>query len=104
MEQSISSVSPVAFARLAWGVGSIAREHGLVVPGFRDAPPGVSRHLRRRTGREPVVVVVVQGQTEADVRRDLVDGVLAVNRGADPSLVSKFCRHVGVPAPVGLAA
>jgi hypothetical protein len=104
MEQRIASVSPVAFARLAWGVGSVAREHGLVVPGFRDAPPGVSRHLRRRSGREPVVVVVVQGQTEADVRRDLVDGVLAVNRTADPLLVSQFCRHVGVASPAALAA
>jgi hypothetical protein len=90
------ALSPVAFARLVWRVGEVARRFGLSVPGFRDAPTGVVRHLRRRAGQQPVVVLTVRNRTESAVLADVVDGVLAVNPGVDPAIVEAFIDELQI--------
>jgi hypothetical protein len=97
-------LSPVAFARLVWRVGEVARSYGLSVPGFRDVPAGVVRHLRRRPGQQPVVVLTVGHRPEADVLEDVIDGVLAVNPGVDPAAVERFIADLYVTRVVVSAA
>ncbi len=90
--------SAIGFARLVWSVGAAARASGLLVPGFIDVPNGTKRHLRRRPGHKPVVVLAVRGRSVADVQDDLVAGVLAANRGSPPHLVSAFLAETGTPS------
>jgi hypothetical protein len=100
----------VLFARLVWWVSAAAREAGLMVPAFRDSPQSSARHLRRRPGQLPVVVVAVGGRPVSDVLADVVAGFLAVNRDASPVAVESFIAtaHGTLPSrpgpSIGLAA
>jgi hypothetical protein len=87
--------SAIQFARLVWAVSAAARVAGLLVPGFKDAPVGSARHLRRRPGFVPVVVLAVRGRCLADVQDDIVAGVLAVNRDSQPADIQSFLVSVG---------
>jgi hypothetical protein len=100
----MNTVSPVAFARMVWRVSEVARSHGLSVPGFRDDPSGVVRHLRRRPGQQPVVVLTVGQRSEGLVREDVIDGVLAVNPLADPRVVEAFIAELCIDRIVISAA
>jgi hypothetical protein len=56
---------------------------GLVAPSFRSPPavPGVDRTLRRQPDGGGVTVAIrLWGRSFADIRADMVDGVLAANR------------------------
>jgi hypothetical protein len=87
--QGISTQFPsMQFAHVVWRVGAIARQYGLVVPGFRDSRTVSVRVVRRRAGHGPVVVIPTVGRSADQVVVDVVDGVLAVN-----SLVSVPARQ-----------
>jgi hypothetical protein len=100
----LPELTTVGFARLVWRVGEVARANGLVVPGFRDVPAGVARHLRRRPGQQPVVVLSVKGRPEADVLGDVVDGVLAVNPAIDLAVAHAFAAELGLNRSVTSSA
>lgn len=87
--------SAIEFARLVWAVSAAARHTGLLVPGFKDAPVGSTRHLRRRSGFVPVVVLPVRGRCLSDVQDDIVAGVLAVNRDSPLTAVNAFVEATG---------
>lgn len=84
--------SAIGFARLVWCIGAAARAAGLLVPGFIDVPDGTNRHLRRRHGHSPVVVLAVRGRPVSDVRDDLIAGVLAANRGSPSQFITAFLQ------------
>jgi hypothetical protein len=57
---------------------------GLVAPSFRSPPadPGVDRTLRRQPGGGVAIAIRLWGRSFADIRADMIDGVLAANRVA----------------------
>jgi hypothetical protein len=71
------------FAWASRDLAKAAARLGLVAPSFRSPPavPGVDRTLRRRhhDGGGAVVAVRLWGRSFADIRADMVDGVLAAN-------------------------
>jgi hypothetical protein len=69
------------FAETARQLGAAARAAGLMVPAFRCPPrvPGAERTVRRYPGGS-VVSVVLKGREQHDVQRDMVEGVLVVNK------------------------
>jgi len=69
------------FADTARRLGAAARAAELEVPAFRCPPrvPGAHRTLRRYPGGA-VISVVLKDRQFAEVRADMVEGVLAVNR------------------------
>ena len=69
------------FADTARRLGAAARAADLEVPAFRCPPrvPGAHRTLRRYPGGS-VISVVLKDRQFAEVRADMVEGVLAVNR------------------------
>lgn len=87
--------SAIEFARLVWAVSAAARDAGLLVPGFKDAPLGSARHLRKRSGFVPVVVLPVRGRCLSGVQDDIVAGVLAVNRDSPLTAVKAFVEATG---------
>ena len=68
------------FADTARRLGAATRAAGLVVPAFRAPPrlPGAARTLRRYSGG--AVVSVRLDRPFDEVRADMVEGVLRVNR------------------------
>jgi hypothetical protein len=68
------------FADAARCLGAAARSAGLVVPAFRSPPrvPGAARTLRRYPGG--AVVSVRLDRPFEEVRADMVEGVVVVNR------------------------
>ena len=71
---------PIRFADLARRIGAAARAAGLVVPAYRTPPrrAGVTRTIRRLPGG-PVVAVRLRLRPQADVVRDMVEGVVVAN-------------------------
>jgi hypothetical protein len=102
--RSFERCTAVVFARLVWAVGAAAREVGLVVPGFKDVPGGTVRHLRRRAGCQPLVVLTVTDRSLTDVRADVIEGVLAANRDAPAELRAAFAAVMQRGQPVQSAA
>jgi hypothetical protein len=94
LSRPVSGCTTLEFARMVWAVGAAARQAGLEVPGFVDAAPEVVRHVRRRPGRDPVVVIGVHGRSTHVVRLDVIEGVLAINRRADPDAVRRFLAEL----------
>jgi hypothetical protein len=74
------------FAAAARAVGHVARQHGLMVPGFRSPPrvPGADRTLRRRPDGGAVVSVRLRGRPWMASVSDMVDGVVVANRLTGP--------------------
>lgn len=75
------------FTSLALLLSTWARAHSLQAPQYRSPPRmlGVSRSLRRAPGCRPVVSVRLVGRDRAEVVRDMVDGLLAVNPVPGPT-------------------
>jgi hypothetical protein len=82
------------FAHVVWQVGAIARQFGLVVPGFRDSRTVPVRVVRRRVGHGPVVVIPTIGRSADQVMVDVVEGVLAVNTNVPAAARHAFLADV----------
>lgn len=95
------------FADAARSLGAAARSAGLVVPAFRSPPrvPGAARTLRRYPGG--AVVSVTLDRPFDEVRADMVEGVVVVNR-LDGEAAMRFrtalLDAVGAPTPEGAEA
>ena len=89
------------FARLTELLGSVAREEGLVVPGFRSPPrrSGLLRSIRRDARGTATVAVALRGRPAAAVVADLLDGIVAVN-----ALDDRQARRLHTLARARLAA
>ena len=79
----MDEVQPISpwFARASRALSHAARQLGLAAPAFRSPPllAGVDRSLARRPEGGAVVAVRLRGRSQAEIRADMVDGVLAAN-------------------------
>jgi hypothetical protein len=81
------AATSLRFASAARTLGVVARQRGLVVPGFRSPPrlAGAERTLRRRRDGGSVVAILLRGRPWVAVLGDMIEGVIVANRlaGAD---------------------
>jgi hypothetical protein len=79
----MDDVQPISpwFSRASRALTAAARGLGLAAPSFRSPPllAGVDRSLGRRPEGGAVVAVRLRGRSQAQIRADMVDGVLAAN-------------------------
>ena len=69
------------FASAARTLGRVARDRGLIVPGFRSPPrlDGVERSVRRRPDGAATVSILLRGRPWVAVLADMIEGVVVVN-------------------------
>lgn len=68
----------LGFAAFVASLGAAARDCGLRVPGCKGTPGGPDRTITRYPAG-PLVTVRMRGRPAADVKRDLVAGVIEAN-------------------------
>jgi hypothetical protein len=83
---TMEPATTVLFATTARALAQAARAEGLTVPGFRSPPRvnGVDRTLRRR-GASASIAVRVRGRPWADVRADMIEGIVVANGLTGPA-------------------
>jgi hypothetical protein len=76
----VMEATSLRFAGAVRGLGTAARRHGLVLPGFRSPPRVASdRSLRWRPDGSAVVAVRLKGRPWSAVLGDMVEGVIVAN-------------------------
>ena len=90
MSDDRTPASNLQFAADARRLTAVCRRLGLPSVSFRSPPRviGVDRTLRRRPDGSCVVAVRVKNRTVADVRVDLIAGVVAANASLDADMLS----------------
>lgn len=73
--------SSLHFTATARTLGTAARRHDLIVPGFRTPPKliGAERTIRRHPSGGATISVVVRGRPFQAVIADMIEGIIVTN-------------------------
>lgn len=87
--------SSLHFAATARTLGTAARHHGLIVPGFRTPPKlaDAERTIRRHRSGGTTIAVIVRGRPFQAVIADLIEGIVIAN-DLDGAAATRMRTHL----------